>query len=763
MPIQQPKLRSDLIFSQQGTNGNVAFVIKDPVHGAFFRFQEPEHFIARQLDGATPPEVVCQRVKERFGSPLEPETLAGFVKTLRECRLLDTEEGGPKARSGKRGRIRGNPFYFLFRVCDPDRLFDRLVGKVRFFFTPYFVALSAAVIFTAFCVMVFNWEGFRQDLPRLYHLAAIPMIWLTVLLVTTAHEFGHGLTCKHFGGEVHELGFLLLYLQPALYCNVSDAWLFPQKSKRLWVTFAGPYFELFLWALAALTWRLTDQETWLNYVGLTVTATSGVKTLFNFNPLLKMDGYYLLSDSLSIPNLRRRSYAYIGSGIKRLFGGSAPVDGTPRERRIFLLYGLIASSFSFCLLGYLVLKIANFFAERDQGLQALLMTLFLFIGKIRRRLLRLFPQESKGWFKKLKQAVVAMKRPVIACALLAAAAAVVCFVRMELKVTGPLRVLPLHNADVRAEVEGFVEQVFVDEGDLVHEGDLIARLSDRDNFAELRKTEADIEAARAKLRLLEAGPRAEEIAVARAAVARAEDNLSYARSRLARDKALFEQSLLARKDFEVTQEQEAAAENDLKEAKSKLEVLLAGSRPEDMDATRAEIARLEAQRRFLDEQVKLARVLSPASGIVATPSRQLKEMAHQLVKKGDLIAKVFDLKSIEAETPVSEKEIADVKVGQTVALKVRAYPDRTFSGEVTSVATTTGDQTGPERKEVAGSANDDFSGKTILVTTQIDNRSLLLKPGMTGNAKIFCGRHRILDLITRRIARTFKVEFWSWW
>src|SRR5207249_6099336 len=108
----------------------------------------------------------------------------------------------------------------------------------------------------------------KRDLRRLYAFATIPAVWAIILLVTTAHEFAHGLTCKRFGGEVHELGFLLLLLQPCLYCNVSDAWLFPQKSKRLWVSFAGPYFELFLWALAALAWRLTESDTWLNYVAL---------------------------------------------------------------------------------------------------------------------------------------------------------------------------------------------------------------------------------------------------------------------------------------------------------------------------------------------------------------------------------------------------------------------------------------------------------------------------------------------------------------
>ena len=758
---QHPKLRSDLIFSQRGSNGDACFVIKDPVRGDFYRFKAPEYFIARQLDGVTPPEVVCQRVEEKFGATLEPDALKSFVNTLHDSRLLETRDIRPK-RSARKSRIKGNVFYLMFRVCDPDHLFNWMLRGTSFFFTRTFLVLSAVTILAAVDVMVFNWGGFKQDLPRLYQWGAIPTVWAIILLVTVAHEFGHGLTCKRFGGEVHELGFLLLLLQPCLYCNVSDAWLFPEKSKRLLVSFAGPYFELFLWALAALTWRLTDSGTWFNFVALAVTATSGVKTLLNFNPLIKMDGYYLLSDSIGIHNLRRRSYAYIGAGIKRLFGSRVQVEGTPREKRVFLVYGLIASSFSFCALGYMIWLLTDFLLKRDQGLKALVMILFLIVAKIRRRLLRLFPQESKVWFKAARRSFSALKKPVIVAVLVGAAWAVAFCIQTELKVTGSFRVLPLHNADARAEVEGIVERVYVNEGDTLKEGDLVAQLSDRDNVAELRKTEAAIEESRAKLRQLEAGARPEEINLAKATIAKAEERVVFATSMRERNKPLYEQKLLSQQDFEASEAYLADRENELVEAKGKLALLMAGSRPEEIDATKAEISRLDAERRYLDEQIRLARIVSPASGIVATPARQLEEMAHHLVKKGDLIAKVVEMKSIEVETPISEKEIADVNVGQTVALKVRAYPNLTFYGKVTSMGVATV-QPNEGRQEAAASSSEEFSGKTILVTTRIDNRSLLLKPGMTGNAKILCGQRRIIDLLERRLARTFKVEFWSWW
>jgi len=206
-------------------------------------------------------------------------------------------------------------------------------------------------------------------------------------------------------------------------------------------------------------------------------------------------------------------------------------------------------------------------------------------------------------------------------------------------------------------------------------------------------------------------------------------------------------------------------------AKSKLDVLLAGSRPEEIEAMKAAITSLETQRNYLQEQLRLMRVVSPASGIVATPSRQLMEMKHQLVKKGDLIAKVYELKTITAEMVISERDIADVKVGQSVVLKARAYPEMTFHGKVTSIATAAqinSSSTASAFAQAQGTApttltRSAVAPKTITITTEIDNGSLFLKPEMTGQAKISCGERRLIDLVTRRIARTVKVEFWSWW
>ena len=807
LTYERPKLRSDLRVSPQGVAEGATFVVKDPATGRFFRLRQAEQFIAQQFDGSAPLDVIRQRCEQKFGAPLAPETLREFVEHLRRLGLLETESPRAGLRADPRRTFRGNLLYLRLKAFDPDRLLDRLVKKVGFFFTPSFLVFSAALIFFAFATIIGNSGEIGQALVHLYRFRILLVAWLTIFAVTTAHEFAHGLTCKRFGGEVHEMGGLLIYFQLAFYCNVSDTWLFPEKSKRLWVTFAGPYFEIFLWAVAVLTWRVTTPETWLSSLALVVIATSGIKLLINLNPLIKLDGYYLLSDYLEVPNLRQKSFSYLAARLGQLSGSATPgiEEATRRERRIYLVYGLLAGAYSLWLLGFVVIQVSQFLVGQYQAFGFLLFTGLLALvfrhplDRVTRKIPVLFGPGT--WDR------ASLKRRSKALALLAAAAVALFLFRTELTVSGEFKILPMHNADVRAEVEGIIESVHAQEGDVVAKGALIARLSERDYASELRKTEAEIGEKQAKLKMLVAGPRPEEIALARDAVVTATTRVDHARNRYAEagrmrverlsrsetsiEKArervayaqrlldmhqtLFQRQLIALKQLIEAEESAAVrkkeleeaqaelklvladdlaeprkalavAEKELLESAARLNILLAGSRPEEIEATRAEVARLETERRHRAEQLQFATVLSPIAGVVTTP--KLREKIGQHVKKGDLIAVVQELRTVTAEIALPESEIGDVKVGQPVVLKARAYPERTFRGVVTAI----------------GAAATKEDGRSIVkVTTVIDNNENVLKAELTGNAKIHGDRRPLFDLMTRRVARYIRVEFWSWW
>lgn len=800
-----PKLRRDLRVSEQRTREGIVYVVNEPDSGRFFRLREVEYFIAQQLDGTSLPEDIRRRVEARFGGDLPPEQLEEFLAHIQRLGLL---EGA--APASPRGRIRGNLLYLRLKALDPDRPLDRLLPRVRICFTRGFMACTSALVGLGIAVAVANWPDVRQEFDSLYRFNALVYAWFVMLLTISAHELAHGLTCKHFGGRVREMGVMLIYFQPALYCNVTDAWLFPEKAKRLWVTFAGAYLDILLWSLAILAWRATEADTWIHFTALVVVATAGVRMLFNLNPLIKLDGYYLLSDALEIPNLRARASRFLRGAWRRLWSaaGAAAVDETPaRERRIFLAYGILAGVYSAVLLGTVALWFGGYLVDRYQGLGFLLFlgVLIMFFFNPLKRSAGLLPERVRSAVASIRS----MKRPSTKL-VVAALVALLLALPTALTVPGEFAVLPTQNADIRAEVEGVIEAIEVAEGDAVETGAVIARLSNRDRLAELSQVEAAIREKQAKLRMLRAGARAEDIAVLRqraatartrageskaryaeekqlhaarlagtaAGVMKAEEQLKFAQQKLAqmepleaagavsplelhearadvaiRRKAVEEaraalQFVSAQSQAERHQEI-ALAEARRKEAEKELALLLAGSRPEEVEAMEAEVASLEARRDHLRSQIERASVRSPHAGVVTTP--RLKEKIGQHVTKGELIAEVHDLHRITAEIAVPEREIAYVRVGQPVTLRARAYPGETFRGVVTEIAPAT-------------ALSDKASATRIVrVMTVIDNPDGLLKSQMTGLSKIESDHRPLAEVLGRSLLSPLRVEFWSWW
>src|SRR6266404_3872433 len=141
----EPMFRSDLVISPQETAAGPSYVIKDPASGRCFSLRETEYFIARQLDGSTPLDVISQRIGEKAGGEVEAETICRFVEKLRAIGLLERQtEAQSVASSAKKSR--GSPLYLRLKAFDPDRLLDRMVGRLEFFFSPYFLVLSAVAI-----------------------------------------------------------------------------------------------------------------------------------------------------------------------------------------------------------------------------------------------------------------------------------------------------------------------------------------------------------------------------------------------------------------------------------------------------------------------------------------------------------------------------------------------------------------------------------------------------------------------------------------
>jgi multidrug efflux pump subunit AcrA (membrane-fusion protein) len=564
--------------------------------------------------------------------------------------------------------------------------------------------------------------------------------------------------------------------------------------------------------VAVVLWRVTEPGTWLSTIALVVVVTSAFKLFINLNPLLKLDGYYLLSDALGISNLRSRAFGYLRRRLSALVAAPARAqeETTPRERRVYLAYGLLGGGYTAWILGWLALMVGSFLTERYQGAGAILYAGLLglaFKNPLQRWVAG--PALVRAWRERVHRRLGSVRRPVRVLLLLGFGLAALFLTPWELTVSGEFTIAPRHNADVRAEVDGILAEVYVDEGQRVAANDVIARLADRDHRAELEAVEAQIDETQARLKMLRAGARAEELRVARqkvetaetrsdhagrryeeaqqiqaarlaktsADVAKAEERLRYGRNDLERFRALFGAELIARRTLEEAQElagvrekelaaaraelrtvsaddlaefrkELAMAQKEAEEAWGQLRLLQAGSRPEEIEGAEAVLARLLSRRSHLEDQLRLVTVRSAAAGVVTTPKP--REKVGQYVRRGDLIVEVHEFEIVKAEIAVPEREIGDVKVGQPVVIKARAFPERAFPGRVTAIAPAA----------VGGEA---WRGRVFRVTTALENPDLLLRPEMTGTAKVYCGQRRLFDLLTRRLARYLRVEFWSWW
>ncbi|MHC4821002.1 MAG: HlyD family efflux transporter periplasmic adaptor subunit, partial [Planctomycetota bacterium] len=291
---------------------------------------------------------------------IEIADIAAFVRQMRRMKVVEETLEGKNRLIMEKSRQRraerrfaggaGSLFFMRFKLFDPDRLLNFLVKPLGFLYTKTFVMFAACLISTAAVILVTRWSDIAVHFKNIGMISSgagisLASMWGTALAVVCIHELGHGLTCKYYGGEVHEMGFLLLFFQPCFYCNVNDAWTFESRSARLWVTAAGGFIETVIGSACVIIWALTQPGAWLHGVCYVVFMISlGSTLLFNMNPLIKLDGYYLLADWVGIDNFRDRTFTHIRWLLRGwLLGLPAPkATEDPREARIFTIYGCLS-------------------------------------------------------------------------------------------------------------------------------------------------------------------------------------------------------------------------------------------------------------------------------------------------------------------------------------------------------------------------------------------------------------------------------------
>lgn len=621
---------------------------------------------------------------------------------------------------------------------DPTRILrvlERTVGRIVFSSAaPYLLILL--LIATAYSYSVTSYQPI--DIGN----ADIPLLVVFSIALGYVHEFGHALTCYHFGGKVPEIGFMLFFvIHPVPYCDTSSSYLFTNRMHKVYVQLAGMITSLVCVCLLTILLSLLQTDLFI-FQSLQLTLyIAALFVFFDLIPFMKLDGYYALCDFFSVPNLRARSLALVRAyASTRLLGIPEPTEPLePRTRRRFVIFGLLSIAFTITWIYYAFFNLLAPVVETF-GVTGLILSLLLLAYLLRKslfhpvgRLIQLIARERRRVFS--------VRRVAVMTGVTLAVVAPLLLIEVAVTVDSDFVLVPAHRVEVRAQTSGVIERILVREGERVSRDQPIAVLRNDDLELKIRVTEADLEWIDAQIAQLENGARAEEIALARSqlgAAAATQHQASVQAQRQAR-LARAQVGTASRADSSAASAAEMGAKASV--ARLHLEVLEAGSREEDVAAAKAKRMQTLAQLDQLRADQRLLTLRSPIDGIIAT--KHLEYQTFSQLLPGATFAEVYNNHAFTAEISMSPSTpMAEIGIGDHVALRMTGSPDDDIEARIERVRST------------------DDSGQLVVVTSPFTVERG--KAGMSGHARLY-GRQRSLaySKLYLPLQRVVRVTLWA--
>ena len=510
------RARRDLIIQETIYQGEQSWIVKDPVGMKYFRVQEPERIALEMLDETHSYVDIRDALERRFPEEkFRIEDVHMLCNSFHKNGLLISNSTGQAAplQVKRNKELKQKAMQLLMSVMslrfpgvDPERFLNWLYPKVSWFFTKRCLFLCLLVCLAASILVLTNLDEFYRRLPEFGQFFNLKNIFFmgTIMIVTKSiHELGHGLMCKHFGGECHEIGFMLLVLTPAMYCNTSDSWLLPNKWHRIAIGAAGMYVEIVMAAICTFIWWYTQPGV-IHYMALNTIFLCSVSTLlFNANPLLRYDGYYMLSDLLEIPNLAQKSKMALVSNLRVTCLGMKPVNSRMLPKRHQVSFAIYSVA-SFLYRWFVMLMIFWFLVKvfEPYGLSVIghVMIVFSLVGMIAipfYKMLKFF--WYPGRFREVKK-----PRFAISSLLIGLLAWGLFMIPVPHNVQSSFVVMPIDSKQIYVTQPGILKTVFFGAGDRVKKGAVIAVLENEDlelNLEQLRGMQAQAKAQLADLRL----------------------------------------------------------------------------------------------------------------------------------------------------------------------------------------------------------------------------------------------------------------------
>ena len=370
----KPQLRRHVEVHTHHYRGERFYLLQNHSTGQFRRLTTQAYLLVALMDGKRSIESIWTLASERLKDELPThEEVVQLVGDLYRGNIIKMDHAGDAAESlrfgneQKRkkwlGKLR-SPLSVQIPLIDPNRFLDKTKTWVNLFFTKSFAVVWLLMVGMLLVFAGRHWDELTSNLSdQILAADNLFLLWLVYPFIKILHELGHAYVVKRYGGEVHEVGVMLLVFFPMPYVDASSSTSFANKHQRMFVDAAGMMVELFIASIAMLIW-LGAEDGLTKSFAYNILFIAGVSTIvFNGNPLLRFDGYYLLADWLEMPNLAQNSNKYWAYISKRVLFGirNLPTPAKSNfEAFVFLIYG--AASFIYRI--FISITIALFVASK---------------------------------------------------------------------------------------------------------------------------------------------------------------------------------------------------------------------------------------------------------------------------------------------------------------------------------------------------------------------------------------------------------------
>ena len=496
------RLNDELIFCPQKYGDKTFVHVEVPSTSRFFRIGYAEYVFISQLDGNTTSATALAVTAQSQGSDaINEQKGREIIDWLLENGLagFDGQKAGIDAGSADKNKAsllsKLNPFWLKLSLGNPDKFFSAATQYCQWMFHPLTIFVSLIFMFAGLVTALTQWEEVFGGFQIWESSNWIWMIFCWVAL-KIVHEFAHGITCRRYGGEVSETGIIFILLAPMAYVNVTSSWRFGNRWKRIAVASAGMYFELFVAACCVFGLLNTDSVI-LQDVLRNAIIMSGLTTiLFNANPLMKFDGYFILSDLLQIPNLFENGSKVFRRNVSWIFLGQnqeISCHEIKTRRFVLLVYGWLASIWKVLICFGMTIAASTMF-----GGFGILLAIMGAISWFAKPTIETCKRLSIH-FKRRPHSLVRVG--VLTSLIAAFFAASWFYIPSPIVARVPCLIEFEDAANVRTETAGFIAEVFVTDNGIVEAGQPLLKLKNLELVAEVNKLEAELQLERTRERI----------------------------------------------------------------------------------------------------------------------------------------------------------------------------------------------------------------------------------------------------------------------